>query len=383
MRSLLGFLLAALVVSAFPACGEGGGKAPLQPDRSAPRAEGGGPSATDPAAPLAVRAGGGGERARAVDPEWVEGQAVRFASEQHDFGEVSDTQTLLCTYPFEIVGSEAVVITKVKASCGCMTTSLPKQRFEPGEGAGLELEWEPLGRGKQTKGLTVYSTAFDGGFHRLLATCTVRPFVRVQPQLVYFGEVEMGREHERRATLTCEDPSFVIESIECTNPHVDVAIVDDTNPGPRTVEVTLGAKAPWGQVVGNITARVRGRVPPGDEEVVHEVRFNAHARVFGDLRTDKTMFAVGKVTPGAEFRYEVHLSRASGQPFALLDLGVDNAQPPGMTVTSRPAPEGGYTLVLTGASGGHRGYIRGQVRFATDVPGEPARRLAIAGNVAE
>ena len=54
-----------------------------------------------------------------------------------------------------------------------------------------------------------------------------------------------------------------------------------------------------------------------------------------------------------------------------------------MKVSAEPLAEGGYKLVLTGSSGTHLGYVRGQVRFATDVPGEPARRLPIAGNVAK
>jgi hypothetical protein len=313
----------------------------------------------------------------------VEGPALRFATEKHDFGEASDTETLRCTYAFENVGTESVVISRVKASCGCMATSLTKTRFEPGESGELELEWDPLGRGKQTKALTVYSTAFPGGFHRLLATCEVRPFVRVSPALVYFGEVEMGAEHTLRATLTCEDPSFTIETISCSNPNVDVTIVEDSSPGPRTIEVTVRDTAPWGQLVGNIKARVRGRVPPGNEEIVHEFQFNSHARIFGELRTDKTMFAVGKVRPGSDFSYEVRLTRAGGEAFQLLDLGVDNSVPPGMRVSAEPLADGGYKLVLSGSSGTHLGYVRGQVRFATNVPGEPARRLPIAGNVAE
>ncbi|MDP6409737.1 MAG: DUF1573 domain-containing protein [Planctomycetota bacterium] len=379
MPSPLDRLLPGLVAFLVVACGEeGGGGSALVP---APRASAVSPPgpAADPSAPARAAR----ETAPTVSAARVEGPALRFAKEKHEFGEASDTRILRCAYAFENVGTEPVVISRIKPSCGCMTTRLSKMCFEPGEGAELELEWKPLGRGRQTKGLTVHSTAFPGGFHRLFATCEVRPFVRVEPPLVYFGEVEMGKEHTLRATLTCEDPSFVIESIACPNPHVAVAVVEDTSPGPRAIEVTVRESAPWGQVVGKVTVRVRGRVPPGDGEVVHDLSFNTHARVFGDLRTDKTMFAVGKVSPGAKFRYEVRLTRASGEPFRLLDLGVDNSQPPGMTVAAEPLAAGGYKMVLTGASGSYRGYVRGQVRFATDVPGEPARRLAIAGNVAE
>ncbi|MED6335650.1 MAG: DUF1573 domain-containing protein [Planctomycetota bacterium] len=377
MRSSTRCLLAFLCLVFVVACSEEGEDTlALQPPAAAPSA---GKVDREVQAPTQV------ERApvEVARSPAVEGPALRFAKEKHEFGEASDTEILRCTYAFENVGTEPVVITRIKASCGCMTTKLPKTRFEPGEGAELELEWEPLGRGRQTKGLTVYSTAFSDGFHRLIATCDVRPFVRVSPALVYFGEVKMGAEHTLRATLTCEDPSFTIESISCSNPNVDVTLVEDSSPGPRTVEVTVRDTAPWGQLVGNIKARVRGRVPPENAEVVHDFQFNSHARIFGDLRTDKTMFAVGKVRPGAELRYEVRLTRASGEAFQLLDLGVDNSVPPGMKVSAEPLAEGGYKLVLTGSSGTHLGYVRGQVRFATDVPGEPARRLSIAGNVAK
>jgi len=315
----------------------------------------------------------------------AEGPSLRFAKQRYDFGTVSDTEVLRATFEFENVGDERAVISDVKVSCQCMSSTLEKREFAPGEGETLELIWHPKGRGRQTKTMTVFSDGLPRGSVQLAITGEIRPFVRVDPMLVRFGDVRMGEEHKRRVTLTCDDEDFELLGLSCSNPNVRVELVETRPGGVRVLEVTALDTAPWGQLIGIVTVSVRGRLDPSAEPIEHTFQFTSHAQVFGELAIDKTMFAVGKVRPGASFRFEARLTRDGEAPFEIVDLGVDNSQPPGMSVRAEPLTDGanGYLLVLSGESGSYLGYIRGQVRFATNVAGEPTRRIAVAGNVAD
>jgi len=323
--------------------------------------------------------------ARAGHLPSVQGPALRFATERHDFGPVSDTDILRATFEFENVGDERVLITAVQVSCQCMSSTLEKREFAPGEGDVLELIWHPKGRGRQTKTMTVLSNGLPRGLVQLAVSSEIRPFVRVEPMLVQFGDVRMGEAHRRRVTLTCDDEDFELISLSCSNPSVRVELVETLPGGVRVLEVTVLDTAPWGPVTGIVSVDVRGRLGPSAEPIEHTFQFTSHAQVFGELAVDKAMFAVGKVQPGGSFRFEARLTRDNEAPFEIVDLGLENSQPSGMSVCAEPLTDGanGYLLVLSGEAGAHLGYIRGQVRFATSVAGEPARRLAIAGNVAE
>lgn len=311
------------------------------------------------------------------------GPGIRFDERIHAFGKRSDVESLEHAFEFVNTGDQRLVVNEIRASCGCTATSLDKKVFEPGERDSIAVDWHPKGSGSQRKSITVHSNSRDTPLAVLYVEAEIEPFVRVEPVLVRFGRVRLGEQHIQRAKLSCDDPDLLVESVTSRNPHFACQVVTGED-GGRELEVVLRPTAPWGQNFTSIQIAVLGRPTPEAVPVQHEMSVSVNARVFSDIETDMGMFGVGRIDPGASFRYEVKVLRESDEPFAIVDTHVAQSIPPGMSVRSEPLAEGegnGYRLVLEGETGDYIGTIRGQVRFTTDVAGEGERTLSVMGIV--
>ncbi|HAR67684.1 MAG TPA: hypothetical protein DCR55_15970 [Lentisphaeria bacterium] len=73
----------------------------------------------------------------------------------HDFGEITDKEKVSHDVKFKNSGDQKLIISSVKASCGCTTGKLDKKEYEPGEEGSVTLTFNPRGKyNKQTKNLT-------------------------------------------------------------------------------------------------------------------------------------------------------------------------------------------------------------------------------------
>ncbi len=313
--------------------------------------------------------------------------ALEFERIEHDFGQVSDLEELETTFAFTNTGDSEAHIQGVKASCGCTTPSLEKDRFAPGEGDSLAVHWKPKGHGVQTQTVTVRSAELAGGFAQLTIRGEVVPFVRATPAQVQFENVRMHEPHRASTTLTCLDPKWSIEQVKSSSGSFEAALVEERPGGEKVVEVMLLDSARWGPNFGRISVTAVGRLDPQDpnSETVRKVQdISVHAFVYAEVVADKSIVSIGKIAPGAPIRGELVLSRPSGEPFEVLQAVVEGSQPPGIEIEIEPLLQAGKhskRLVLKGETGSYQGYIKGHVVFTTDIPGEETRRIQIAGNV--
>src|SRR5688572_22429502 len=190
-RSLSTALLCAFLVSSC-------GRAP-EPRESAPEAE---QADAEPASAPAASAPRADPAARRQAERHEPGPRIAFDAPDFDFGKVSDIEPLKHTFAFRNAGDQRLVVTEAKASCGCTTTTLAKQAYEPGEEGTIEAVWEPQGFGSQKKTVTVTT---NGRPERtmLSVSAQVEPFVAFDPIYLSFNQVQLGREHTLRAALRC------------------------------------------------------------------------------------------------------------------------------------------------------------------------------------
>ncbi|GLR17362.1 DUF1573 domain-containing protein [Portibacter lacus] len=85
---------------------------------------------------------------------------VEFAENTYDFGEVMDGEKVEHTYSFTNTGSEPLVISNAKGSCGCTVPSWPKEPIAPGETGEILVRFDSKGKGRvgggaQTKTVTI------------------------------------------------------------------------------------------------------------------------------------------------------------------------------------------------------------------------------------
>lgn len=86
---------------------------------------------------------------------------ISFDSTQFNFGKITEGDVVTHSFIFKNTGTANLVITDVRASCGCTSPSWPKEIIKPGESNSIIVKYNSEGReGKFNKGVTVYCNAY-------------------------------------------------------------------------------------------------------------------------------------------------------------------------------------------------------------------------------
>lgn len=89
------------------------------------------------------------------------GPKIEFSKTVHDYGEVKYGGNGTCTFTFTNTGSEPLIITNAKGSCGCTVPDWPKQPIAPGEKAVITVKYDTNRSGAINKSVTVQSNAVN------------------------------------------------------------------------------------------------------------------------------------------------------------------------------------------------------------------------------
>jgi len=87
------------------------------------------------------------------------GQELWFDEYLHDYGEIELDSDGSWTFTFKNVGEKAIVINRVRSTCGCTVPDWPREPFEPGSTGEITVKYNTATSGTFLKSLFVYSTA--------------------------------------------------------------------------------------------------------------------------------------------------------------------------------------------------------------------------------
>ena len=88
---------------------------------------------------------------------------ITFEKTEHDFGKINEADGRVTTiFTFKNEGMEPLVLSNVRASCGCTTPKWPKEPIEPGQTGNITVTYNPSGRpGRFQKTITITSNATE------------------------------------------------------------------------------------------------------------------------------------------------------------------------------------------------------------------------------
>ena len=88
---------------------------------------------------------------------------ITFEKTDHDFGKINEADGRVTTvFTFKNEGMEPLVLSNVRASCGCTTPKWPRQPIEPGQTGEITVTYNPNGRpGRFNKTVTITSNATE------------------------------------------------------------------------------------------------------------------------------------------------------------------------------------------------------------------------------
>jgi hypothetical protein len=87
------------------------------------------------------------------------GQEIWFEEYLHDYGEILQDSDGSWSFAFKNLGKEAIVINRVRSTCGCTIPDWPREPFEPGATGEITVKYNTSLTGTFLKSIYVYSTA--------------------------------------------------------------------------------------------------------------------------------------------------------------------------------------------------------------------------------
>ena len=86
----------------------------------------------------------------------ADGPKLDFKISEHDFGELEESPKAKYAFTFTNTGTKRLILSDVKASCGCTTPYWPKEPIMPGKSETITAEYNTQGRpGPFNKAITI------------------------------------------------------------------------------------------------------------------------------------------------------------------------------------------------------------------------------------
>lgn len=101
---------------------------------------------------------------------------IEFSETEHDFGDANEGDKLETVFKFKNTGKSPLIITNIKASCGCtIPKNWKKEPIMPGEESDFSVQFNTRGKpNKQSKTITVTSNT-NNGRDRVKIMANVKP----------------------------------------------------------------------------------------------------------------------------------------------------------------------------------------------------------------
>ena len=87
------------------------------------------------------------------------GQEIWFEEYMHDYGQIVEDSDGTWSFVFKNLGETAIVINRVRSTCGCTVVDWPREPFEPGTTGEITVKYNTATTGTFLKSVIVYSTA--------------------------------------------------------------------------------------------------------------------------------------------------------------------------------------------------------------------------------
>ncbi len=101
--------------------------------------------------------------AQEAEPKQVpaNGPRISFNEMTHDYGTIAKGADGNCEFQFTNTGNEPLILSNVRASCGCTTPSWSKEHIMPGQTGTIKVRYNTNNVGGFNKSITVTSNAVD------------------------------------------------------------------------------------------------------------------------------------------------------------------------------------------------------------------------------
>ncbi len=173
---------------------------------------------------------------------------ITFAKTEHDFGKINEADGRVTTvFEFKNEGMEPLVLTNVRASCGCTTPKWTREPIEPGQKGQITVTYNPNGRpGRFQKTVTITSNATEATTKVYIKGEVIpKPAKPVNAYMVKMGNLSLKAKSVNFGTVKKgQKVNHEIEYANHTDKPVTVDLATRGEDNFLIYQVTLGTLQP-------------------------------------------------------------------------------------------------------------------------------------------
>lgn len=339
---------------------------------------------------------------------------ITFVKTDHDFGKINEADGRVSTiFEFKNEGMEPLVLSNVRASCGCTTPKWTREPIEPGQTGTITVTYNPNGRpGKFQKTITVTSNASNATAKLFIRGEVIPKTAKPVNQYTY----KMGDLSLKACTMNFGDllnnanKTQSIEYANLTDHDITVDLLLNNNDSYLTPMVTMTTLKPnetgsfninldaarcndWGPVTYYVYAKVNGKKVLSDE---YKITLTANiVEDFSQMTPEQRMKApiaecaittldLGKVHAGGKsLTSKINIKNGGVNPLIIRKV-VNKASDCLKVVPSKTNAKGGKSIdlkieALTTSYGKplEAGVYRRQIEVITNDPDKSKLRLTV------
>ena len=95
------------------------------------------------------------QEATSLEAEKTEGPSIQFDNTTYDYGQIEQGANGDCEFTFTNVGTEPLLLSDVRASCGCTTPLWTREPIMPGKTGAIKVHYDTNRLGGINKAITV------------------------------------------------------------------------------------------------------------------------------------------------------------------------------------------------------------------------------------
>ncbi len=173
---------------------------------------------------------------------------ITFKTTEHDFGKINEADGRVTTvFEFKNEGMEPLVLSNVRASCGCTTPKWTREPIEPGQTGQITVTYNPNGRpGRFQKTVTITSNATEATTRVYIKGEVIpKPAKPVNQYPVQMGELSLKAQSVNFGTVKKgQKINHEIEYANHTDHDITVELATRSEDNFLISQVTLGTVKP-------------------------------------------------------------------------------------------------------------------------------------------
>ncbi len=301
---------------------------------------------------------------------------ILFEKSDYDFGEIFRGEKVEHIYKFKNNGNGALMISKVKTSCGCTGAVISSEIIPQNSYGEIKVTFnsKPV-KGKITKDILVSSNDPDSPTYKLTISGNVIEEVVANPRKLNFTELLYGTGAKQDLSIkSIADPGFEISKVESNRPDVVTTLKKDKEKNEYIVTASIKKDAKQGMINGKLIIHTNSKN-------MKKVTVPFFGRVMGDLSVYPPRISCGIVKLKEEkkvvvfataYNKDVMVKQVAITP-DFLDAEISEMKEKKMT----------YKISVTLKDSAPAGRFTGDLKIFTSSKNEPVIDVPVYGMVKE